>query len=79
MGVVSGTNVVTRMTDNRITLEKEKDIMIWGIANDKLACLDYDSYRKLGLTPAVKKFTFTMKLMPVGENNYEYLRALIKP
>jgi hypothetical protein len=78
-GVIRGTNAVIQMNEHMVLLTREKDMMIWGVVNNQLAYLDYDDYRKLGLIPGIKKFTFTMKLVPAGENTYQYLRALIKP
>lgn len=78
-GVVKNRNGIIQMGNQVVNLVKGTDMMIWGVVDGKFAYLDYETYHELGLTPEVKEFTFIMKLVPAGENTYQYLRALIKP
>lgn len=69
-------NGIFRFPDNKIEVIKDADHMIIGVFNGMFAYLTFNDYKKLRINTDAKEQIFVMTVVPVPNNNYDFIREL---
>lgn len=71
-------NGIITFYNNNIQVVKNADNMIVGVHNGRFAYLTYTEYNKLKINASTKEQTFTMNVVEEKDNNYEFIKTIVK-
>jgi hypothetical protein len=76
--VSKSTNGIIPYNNNLIAVAKYSDNMIFGVYRGRFAYLTFADYRSLHIGSDTKQQTFVMKTVSKEENNYAFIKQLVK-
>jgi hypothetical protein len=76
--VSKSTNGIIPYNNNLIAVAKYSDNMIFGVYKGRFAYLTFADYRALNISSDTMQQTFVMKIVSKEENNYAFIKELVK-
>ena len=71
-------NGVYRISGGKVEIPKNDESMIVGVSNGRFAYITYDEFKNLNITPETKTQTFPMHIVAEENNNYNFIRSIVK-
>jgi hypothetical protein len=71
-------NGLLTLSGNKIQIPRNQESMIVGATEDRFVYITYDEMKQLSITPETKKVTFPMHIVSKENNNYAFIRSLVK-
>lgn len=71
-------NGVYRIFGGKVEIPKNDETMIVGVSNGRFAYITYDEFKNLKITPETKTQIFPMHIVAEENNNYNFIRSIVK-
>lgn len=75
---VKNFNGLFELFDNKLPVSIERENMIVGVYNGRFAYITYEDFKKLNITANTKSQTFPMQMVSEENNNYAFIKKLMK-
>ena len=71
-------NGIYRISADKVGVPRNQENMIVGASNGRFAYITYDEFKNLNITPETKTQTFPMHIVAEENNNYNFIRSIVK-
>ena len=71
-------NGIYRISADKVGVPRNQENMIVGASNGRFAYITYDEFKNLNITPETKTQTFPMHIVAQENNNYNFIRSIVK-
>lgn len=76
--IVKNLNGLYQISGNKVEIPRNQQNMIVGVSDGRLCYITYDEFRNLNITPETKKQTFPLHIVSQENNNYAFIKSIIK-